>query len=510
MSENLQQPRTTGYIHSISFEKRSGWITPDDNSKNLYFLAKEIENNQFDQLKKGDLVTFIAREGTKEGTDLKFANNIQLVTKSIPNNNNNNIHSQEIITYSGYISTLIKERNTGFITPNDGVEDIYFLGRQVQDNEYENLEKGMFVTFYIGITKDGERKFANNIKFKFTGYISTLLKEQNTGWITSEILTHNYFFNAQSLEDEDYQTLQFRRFVKFSLYKNQEGNLIANKINCRFKGNIINILDSSGWIKCNQENNELYFLAREVENEQFSLLKQGDYVSFTIGISKQGKKFANKIRIEEQVNHSENNFSSSSSGAESNFTNNYLLDKLDNDAINIFGFKQRIIQLFNNLFQTQKFDEFEDSVFLLLRLLGIHSLYQYDKKYQAGRADGFFMIGSLAVMYDCTLRDSFEVIKKDQIENYVNKLEQSQLIFDIRLSSGQSRSKTLKIDGKTRQVWIITKGESKEIADYGNIKVKEVSVNSLIKLLELRLNLDTIEENDLALNMLSCIEKINL
>jgi acetoin utilization deacetylase AcuC-like enzyme len=71
--------------------------------------------------------------------------------------------------------------------------------------------------------------------------------------------------------------------------------------------------------------------------------------------------------------------------------------------------------------QIKNSDEFEDAVFALLRLHGIHAVYQYPKEAQAGRADGFFILNNLAVMYDCTLRDSFEEYKKDQIENYINK-----------------------------------------------------------------------------------------
>ena len=64
--------------------------------------------------------------------------------------------------------------------------------------------------------------------------------------------------------------------------------------------------------------------------------------------------------------------------------------------------------------------------------------------------------------------------------------------------------------GKTKQIWIITQGNTREISDYGSIKVKEVLVMDLLKLFKFRLNLNTIEEDELALNLLSCIEKIDL
>ncbi|MBD1927122.1 hypothetical protein H6F74_12830 [Trichocoleus sp. FACHB-90] len=128
-------------------------------------------------------------------------------------------------------------------------------------------------------------------------------------------------------------------------------------------------------------------------------------------------------------------------------------------------------------------DEFEDAVFALLRLLGIHAVYQYPREAQAGRADGFFILNNLAVMYDCTLRDSFEEYKKDQIENYVNKLSnKSQLTIETRRSDGGRGSKELQIQGKSRQVWIITRGFTREMRDYDGIKVKEVAIKDLVEI----------------------------
>jgi cold shock CspA family protein len=130
---------------------------------------------------------------------------------------------------------------------------------------------------------------------------------------------------------------------------------------------------------------------------------------------------------------------------------------------------------------------FEDGVFLLLRLLGIHTAYQYPRSAQAGEADGFFMIESLAVMYDCTLRDNFETYKQTQIENYKNRLSQrTQLTFEFRKADGGIGRKTVPLAGK-KQVWIITRGETRELEDFGGIKVKEIAVADLCKVLERRM-----------------------
>lgn len=128
-------------------------------------------------------------------------------------------------------------------------------------------------------------------------------------------------------------------------------------------------------------------------------------------------------------------------------------------------------------------DDFEDCVFYLFRLLGIHTVYQHERGNQAGKADGFFIIENLAVMYDCTLRTPFEEYKQEQIENYINKLSnKAQLTINTRKTDGGRGTKTLQILGKTRQVWIVTRGTTREIQDFDGIKVKEVAIQNLIEI----------------------------
>lgn len=133
-------------------------------------------------------------------------------------------------------------------------------------------------------------------------------------------------------------------------------------------------------------------------------------------------------------------------------------------------------------------DDFEDGVYLVLKLMGIHKLFQFDRSSQAGKADGFFILENMAIMYDCTLHQNFETFKEEQIENYINKLNQkSQVTFDVQKIDGSTAPKTMQISGKTKQVWIITKGESKELREFDNIKIKEISIYDLINILTKRL-----------------------
>lgn len=347
----------------------------------------------------------------------------------------------ETSRWQGRVTKILSDKRGGFISPDDKSDDLYFIASQVEEDKFETLKPGDVVTFTVGKGKDGQLVFANKVKL-------VCPEETNKNYTT--------------------QT--------------------------RFYGHIKKIFPNrqSGYITLEGSTQDLYFLAKQVEENNLEILKAGDAVTFTIGESKDGRRFANKIQLidVEQID-------------ENDYPDNSIPKPITCDEL-----KNKIIEQFKRIVHTTNSREFEELIFLLLRSFGIHSLYQYDKRNQAGRADGFFIIGNLAVMYDCTLRPDFEEYKKDQIENYINKLEQAQLTFDIRYSDGAKRKKTLRIDGKSKQVWIITTNQTREISDYGNIKVKEVSVNHLIWLLQEKLNRDVIEEDDFALNLLSRIEKV--
>ncbi|MEG4249274.1 cold shock domain-containing protein [Microcoleus sp. Pol10D4] len=345
----------------------------------------------------------------------------------------------ETSRFQGRVVKIFSDKRGGFISPDDKTDDLYFIASQVEHDKFGTLKPGYVVTFTVGQSKDGQRFFANKIELVSEGY-------------------HRFSTTK----------LRFPGYVK---------NIFTNK--------------KWGYITLEGSTQELYFIAKEVEDNKFESLKVGDAVTFTIGESEDGRRFANRIQLLDVDQIEQNN------------TPAELLPT----PITCNELKNQIIEQFKRIVHTTSSSEFEDLTFLLLKNLGIHYLYQYDKRNQAGRADGFFIIGNLAVMYDCTLREGFEEYKKDQIENYINKLEQAQLTFNLRSSDGVQKKKTLRIDGKSKQVWIITLGQTREISDYGNIKVKEVSVNHLIWLLQERLNRDVIEEDDLALNLLSRIEK---
>lgn len=160
--------------------------------------------------------------------------------------------------------------------------------------------------------------------------------------------------------------------------------------------------------------------------------------------------------------------------------------------------KTNLINLLRKAETVRDHAEFEDLVFVLLRSLGIHKLYQYKRTNAAGRADGFFIIGNLSVIYDCTLRQDFSDYKADQLKNYIHQISKD--IFTV------IKKDNIQYDIKItehRQVWIITneiitKRKSRALRKFSNIWIKEVSLQSLIRLFAKRLNSSTFEEETLA------------
>ncbi|MEO0263495.1 MAG: hypothetical protein ABIM62_07235, partial [candidate division WOR-3 bacterium] len=132
---------------------------------------------------------------------------------------------------------------------------------------------------------------------------------------------------------------------------------------------------------------------------------------------------------------------------------------------------------FRDLKETTSDEEFEDKVYLLLKLLGITIIHKYPRKRQAGLPDGIFKINNLAVIYDATLFSDIRSKKEQQIENYINMLKSD------RINIFKEPKKTWNIRNFFKEVWIITKeGPSREEEDVSGIKVKIVSIDSLINL----------------------------
>lgn len=162
----------------------------------------------------------------------------------------------------------------------------------------------------------------------------------------------------------------------------------------------------------------------------------------------------------------------------------------------------KLIKLINKpKFEQSDCSLFEDLTYYLLKLIGINLVYKYKRDGgQKKRADGFFKIGNLAVVYTCILDEKYnnpcqedekydnlsqESDNLDQIEDYCSELL-SKNIIRIDPAKVESVKYPIEITLKTcsKEVWIITpKGEShiiKGIDECEPITVKQVPISSLI------------------------------
>lgn len=119
---------------------------------------------------------------------------------------------------------------------------------------------------------------------------------------------------------------------------------------------------------------------------------------------------------------------------------------------------------------TNDYNEFEGYTYRLLKLLGIHQIFSYEK--QRGQPDGFFKFGNLTVIYDTTLESAFQKTKETQIKNFANLLKAGNLKYMDR---------TIDISKCNKQVWIITRGTLRTLEKIDDITIKEVPISEIIK-----------------------------
>lgn len=135
---------------------------------------------------------------------------------------------------------------------------------------------------------------------------------------------------------------------------------------------------------------------------------------------------------------------------------------------------------FDEMLKTSEWWGFEDYTHALLRMLGIHNLHPIPRDNQAGRPDGVFTIGSLAVIYDATLNSKSETYKQQQIRNYINELKRGEL--NVPPNHTEPIANCTK-----KRVWLLVRGRSGLAKTEGSIKVCYVDVQHLMALSEKRL-----------------------
>ncbi|MDG6410894.1 cold shock domain-containing protein [Glaesserella parasuis] len=300
---------------------------------------------------------------------------------------------------------------------------------------------------------------------KVISKIKTLDEKKRSGFIykVTDISEKDFYFRQNSLIGVTFEELSKGIEVKFTPIISEEGVNFANEIELltpigvqQSKIKYLNQEKENGFISSIDGQKDIYFnKANLVLDLSFSDLHLGDTVYFEIRIGKDG--FLSAINV---------------SKTKESETKNSI--SIQNTISNI------VKTIRDNAYYITDPYVFEDYCFMIIKLLGLTDAYQYPRVKQAGNADGFFKIKALEVLYDCTLSEFYHEYKKDQIENYIGKLNKTQITIDKKEISLNTTN--------NKQVWIITKGNTKIIKDSDNILVKEIDLNSLIDILEERLS----------------------
>lgn len=134
----------------------------------------------------------------------------------------------------------------------------------------------------------------------------------------------------------------------------------------------------------------------------------------------------------------------------------------------------------NEIITTNDWKIFEGNTYVLLKLIGLQNAYKFSSNNQAGQADGFFRFNNLAVMYDSTIQpNGILERKKDQLINYCNRLQSGRVELPGNVVE--------EFQNANKQVWIITKGESKFLKFVNGVAVKIIGVKALLDIYEQRL-----------------------
>lgn len=136
--------------------------------------------------------------------------------------------------------------------------------------------------------------------------------------------------------------------------------------------------------------------------------------------------------------------------------------------------------------ETCSWEMFELYSYYLLRLLGINDINKVPQKDNRGKADGFFLVNTFAVLYDATLDTDLNK-KSQQIENYVNQLKSNRYLLNNNYFT---------IKDYQKQVWIITRGDVvKHLPSHDGIRVKEIPFKRLVDIYDKRLTTEMDAEN---------------
>jgi len=465
--------------------------------------------------------------------------------------------------FTGKIGKLVTRDNRqfGYISCASNFEnhsgDISFNDSDLINVDFSELSKGNIVYFDVEtITRrDGsdllvarrvESKIAGNIQnisisnldkqflttaSKFIGKIDTLVTRDNRqfGYIScaSNFENHNgdIGFNESDLINVDFSELSKGNIVGFDVEtitkKDGSDLLVARRVKSKIVGSIQNIAISNPdrqffWGNIKPEGGNFLNTSRLIillsqhlkQKDIMTQLEKNKKVEFTIE-ENTGENRSYEYRVKSITSLT---LETSTPHSDSPKPSNSPEPPKPSDSPTTKTIKDSLFNTLQEIENIKNPAEFEDLVFLILRVLGIHKLYQYSRHNAAGRADGIFVSGNLVVIYDCTLMKDFDTPKGDQLNNYIDQISKDSFTINKNNRNTGEIEHIIKMP-QNRQVWVITNDlitqrQSRVLRKVDGIWIKEVSIQSLIKLFAKRLNSATFEEETLA-DELRLIDKID-
>lgn len=294
---------------------------------------------------------------------------------------------------------------------------------------------------------------------------------------------------AETLLEKEIKSLAEGSLVRFIPNITEKG-AFANNIELaekRLESTIKKILDNGDFIinKINEEQENDFFCKKDSYKhsllaDEVNGLKEGDSVSF-IPKFVNDKCFANKLKLIKK----------------NEIKDNFIKEELDTKILTEVFFTN----LESSLEKIYRGSDFEDFTFFILKSLGIPEIYAVPRNNSGGRADGIFKVSSvstnghrLEVIYDCTLKPTsvWEQEKMTQINNYEAQIIRSSTNINYNFGStysGKIIKQTISFnDNADKQIWIITKGETRLIEDKQSpdILIKEISIYDLMKIMKER------------------------
>lgn len=239
-------------------------------------------------------------------------------------------------------------------------------------------------------------------------------------------------------------------------------------------------------LKTNSENQTIFIKIGTDANIQSIWLGN----IFNINYDSQTNKISFSIKIDIKADELKSKYSKYNKSGWYRNTENEQANIVGNTNTNSKDNTRSILALplLDKISKTTDFREFEDYTFYLLKLIGLNFVLQYPRDQQAGRADGFIKIKSVAILYDCTLKTNYYDDKSTQINNYAHQLASGEIRLDNHIINTAGTD-------IHNFVWIITKGNFKKHITYNNTKILEIPISLLIELYFKRLEKNFTEDD---------------